>query len=130
MKKQKPKLKISKKPFHYSLGKRGEQLAREFLSGKGYRVLENNYRCKLGEIDIIAEKGGRIYFAEVKTRRSERYGQPIEAVTTWKQKKLSQLAAWYCKVRQIQDAKIAFLIISILFKNNHFEIQLTEDVFY
>ncbi|MDE1920513.1 MAG: YraN family protein [Candidatus Omnitrophica bacterium] len=82
-----------------TLGVYGESLARQYLLDQGYRILEENFRSKLGEIDLIAKDGKTICFIEVKTRQSLDQGQPYEAVTSWKIRKLSQLAALYLKYK-------------------------------
>ncbi len=81
------------------LGSYGEFLARQYLQGQGYRILEENFRNKLGEIDLIAQDGKIICFVEVKTRQSLDQGQPYEAVTPWKIRKLSQMAISYLKYK-------------------------------
>jgi len=80
-----------------SLGQYGESLARQYLKDQGYRILEENFRNKIGEIDLIAQDGKTICFVEVKTRQSLNQGQPYEAVTPWKIRKLSQMATFYLK---------------------------------
>lgn len=80
-----------------TLGSYGESLARQYLQTQGYRILEENFRNKLGEIDLIAQDGKTICFVEVKTRQSLGQGQPYEAVTPWKIRKLSQMATFYLK---------------------------------
>ena len=70
-------------------------LAARFLREKGYRILSSNFRCRLGEIDIIAAKGGYIVFAEVKTRRQDALFAPREAVTAAKRRRLIQTAGLY-----------------------------------
>jgi putative endonuclease len=80
-----------------TLGSYGESLARLYLKNHGYRILEENFRNKLGEIDLIAQDGKTICFVEVKTRQSLDQGQPYEAVTPWKIRKLSQMATFYLK---------------------------------
>ena len=82
-----------------SLGKRGEELALEVAQAQGYRLLEANYRCPLGEIDLILEKGETVAFVEVKTRRGETYGEAWEAVTPAKQERIRRVAAWYVRER-------------------------------
>jgi putative endonuclease len=82
---------------HKTLGNYGESWAREYLQGHGYRILEENFRNKLGEIDLIAQDGKTICFVEVKTRQSLDQGQPYEAITLWKIRKLSQMATFYLK---------------------------------
>ncbi len=84
-----------------STGKEGEQIALAYLRKNGYRICETNFRCPLGEIDIIArEKTNEIVFIEVKTRKSNQLGYPEQAVGVRKQKKLSQLALWYLQKKE------------------------------
>jgi putative endonuclease len=80
-----------------TLGSYGESLARQYLQDLGYRILEKNFRNKLGEIDLIAQDGKTICFVEVKTRISLDQGQPYEAINLWKIRKLSQMATFYLK---------------------------------
>ena len=77
------------------LGKWGERLVAEDLRKKGWTIRETNYRCRLGEIDLIAEKGRYLAFVEVKLRKSDRFGQAAEAVTAEKQRKLRTTAELY-----------------------------------
>src|SRR5580704_1967656 len=81
------------------LGSYGESLARKYLQAQGYRILEENFRNKLGEIDLIVQDGKTICFVEVKTRQSLDQGQPYEAVNPWKIRKLSQMATSYLKYK-------------------------------
>ena len=67
-------------------GKQGEDLAAEFLIKKDYEILERNYMCAVGEVDIIARKGNELIFIEVKTRRQETYGAPRDSVNEIKTK--------------------------------------------
>ena len=78
-----------------SKGAAGEILAARFLRDKGYVIVSSNYRCRQGEIDIIAQKGDIIAFVEVKTRSQNSMYSPREAVTTAKQRRLIQTAAIY-----------------------------------
>jgi putative endonuclease len=64
-----------------ALGKRGEDLAADYLRGAGLSIVERNWRCALGEIDVIARDGGETVFVEVKTRAGVGYGHPLEAIT-------------------------------------------------
>ena len=82
-----------------TLGGYGEFLARQYLKAQGYRILEENFRNKLGEIDLIVQDGKTICFVEVKTRQSCTQGQPYEAVNPWKIRKLSQMAMSYLKYK-------------------------------
>ena len=78
-----------------SLGRWGEDLAFDFLKIRGMKILERNYRCPTGEIDIIARSGRQIVFVEVKTRQSEMFGTPQEAVNQRKQRQIIRVAQWY-----------------------------------
>jgi len=77
------------------LGQRGEELAAAHLEERGYVVRERNWRCPVGEVDIVAEEGGCLVFVEVRTRRGRKYGTPEESVTPAKQAKLVELAQTY-----------------------------------
>lgn len=77
------------------LGKWGERLVADDLRRRGWKVRETNYRCRMGEIDLIAEKGGYLAFVEVKLRKSDRFGRAGEAVTGEKQRKLRTAAELY-----------------------------------
>lgn len=85
------------------LGASGERIARRYLEGLGWRMLAANFRCPQGEIDLIAEEpveeGEILVFLEVKTRRSQTFGAPIEAVTAQKQKRLLAVAQAYLAAR-------------------------------
>ena len=81
------------------LGYTGERLAAEQLVREGYRLLERNFRCSYGEIDLIAEDEQDLVFVEVKTRRGSAYGRPEEAVTIQKQRKLIQVANHYLSLQ-------------------------------
>ena len=73
----------------------GERLAGEFLRERGYTIIENNYRCAEGEVDIVARHGDDLVFVEVRTKRSRRFGTPEESITAAKQEKLRAVAARY-----------------------------------
>jgi len=77
------------------LGKWGERLVCDYLRDRKWRIREVNYRCRLGELDIVAEKGTYIAFVEVKLRKGDRFGLPREAVTHEKQRKLRATAEFY-----------------------------------
>lgn len=85
------------------LGRTGERLAAEALARRGYRILERNFRCCYGEIDLIAEDGHELVFVEVKTRRGTAFGLPEEAVTPRKQRKLLEIATYYLDLHACSD---------------------------
>ncbi|TDZ77209.1 hypothetical protein DE4585_01459 [Mycobacteroides salmoniphilum] len=74
------------------IGSRGEDLAAEYLSGDGFTILDRNWRCRYGELDIIAAEGEVLVFVEVKTRTGRAFGTPAEAVTHTKLRRLRRLA--------------------------------------
>jgi putative endonuclease len=77
------------------LGKQGEDLACAELERLGYAILDRRYRTRVGEIDIVASQEGVTVFVEVKTRVGERFGGGEEAITAWKQRRLTQMAVDY-----------------------------------
>jgi len=82
-----------------ALGRIGEAAAVDLLQGRGYRILARNFRCPLGELDLVAEQGGAVVFVEVKARTTAEYGEPFDAITPRKQRRLAQLATYYLKGR-------------------------------
>jgi putative endonuclease len=103
-----------------SLGKLGEQSACDFLRHKGYKIIIQNYRCKMGEIDIIAEKSGEIVFVEVKTRTNVLYGSPAEAVNYRKQQKILRTALCYLSRLPNSNVRCRFDILEILMYEGQF----------
>ncbi len=96
-----------------SLGKFGEILAERFLKDRGYAIRERNFRCPLGEIDLVAEEGGELVFVEVKSRRGGGFGFPEEQISWKKQRKLERLAAYYLK-RYRHDVPVRIDVVAIL----------------
>ena len=99
------------------IGDLGEDLAVSFLEGKRYRILERNYRCKGGEVDIVARdpRDKSLVFVEVKARRDLSYGVPQLAVTPFKQRQISKAALTWLARHRSQDANARFDVIAILF---------------
>lgn len=94
-------------------GKKSESAAVRHLVKNGYKILEQNYHTKQGELDIIAKDGDTIVFVEVKARRSDRFGTPKGAITSKKQKKISMLALYYLKATNQSYAKARFDVVTI-----------------
>jgi len=111
------------------LGKKGEELALRFLKKRGYRIIEKNYVCKMGEIDIIAKEKDTLVFVEVKTRTSTIFGPPQLAVNPTKQMQLSKVALSYLKAKQLEDIKARFDVVAILLGPKGEEIELIKDAF-
>jgi putative endonuclease len=96
------------------LGRYGEALAAEFLAARGLTVLEHNWRCPQGEIDIIATDGDVTVFAEVKTRSGLRYGHPFDAITLLKLTRLRALAAAWCRAHPGNHDRIRIDAIAVV----------------
>lgn len=94
------------------LGKKGEELAVEYLTQRGYKILERNFRTPIGEIDIIAKYKNFIVIIEVKRRISDNFGEPCLAVDFKKQEKLRRLALYYLK-KVGEEYPIRFDVIAI-----------------
>ncbi len=97
------------------LGRTGEHMAEEALLRRGYRILERNFRCRYGEIDLVAEDVSDLVFVEVKTRRGASYGTPEEAVTTRKQRKLVELAFYYLDLHACSDRSWRIDVVAVQF---------------
>ena len=99
-----------------SVGKLGEEIATAFLIARGYRILERNFRCKGGEVDIIARDPGdkSLLFVEVKARRGLSYGVPQLAVTPFKQRQISKAALTWLSKNRLHDKNARFDVIAIL----------------
>lgn len=96
-------------------GMRYEQYAAAYLKERGYHILEMNYHCRIGEIDIVAEEGGYLVFVEVKYRSGLLEGMPEEAVDKRKQKMISRVALCYCmKHGYAEDTPCRFDVVAIL----------------
>ena len=96
------------------LGSGGERAAADFLLARGYHVLERNFRCRGGEIDLIALDGGTLVFVEVKVRRTLARGAPIEAVTAVKQARVRRAAQEYLTFCGRVFPRIRFDVISVM----------------
>lgn len=77
------------------LGNAGENYAENLLTQKGYKVIDRNFRCRIGEVDVIAIKDGVLVFVEVKTRKNRKFGLPEESVTPQKIYKIRRTGEWY-----------------------------------
>ena len=82
------------------LGRQGENLARRHLERAGYRILDANYRCPWGEIDLVAQDGAELVFVEVRSRRTANYGTPQESITAEKREHLQAAALDYLQKRR------------------------------
>jgi len=112
-----------------SLGKFGEDLARERLKDLGYRILKTNYRCSLGEVDLVARDGDVLVFVEIKTRKSESLGQIKEVVNRRKQAQLSKVALAYLKSNNLWGSKARFDVVAIRLIGGKKEIEIIQNAF-
>jgi putative endonuclease len=107
----------------------GEEAAAQFLVSQGYRVITRNYKCRAGEIDIIAEDSGVICFVEVKSRSSVAFGLPKEYVLKFKQKRISKAALAFLRRSQLLDKQSRFDVVSVVFKNGTPDFELIKHAF-
>ncbi|MDB5145117.1 MAG: hypothetical protein JWQ66_3830 [Mucilaginibacter sp.] len=116
--------------LHLDLGRKGESLAKTFLEGLGYEILDENWTHGKAEIDLIAYKDKVIIFAEVKTRTGNWFGEPEDFVDNRKQKLLAEAADEYIYLMDHQG-EVRFDIISVLFdKNANYTLKHIEDAFW
>ncbi|MCL4511336.1 MAG: YraN family protein [Bacteroidetes bacterium] len=117
------------------LGAKGEQLAAEFMSRRGYEVVEKNFKYDRGEIDIIARKGNLIVFCEVKTRTNNAYGGGENAVDSRKQEQIRKVAEGYIAERNLsagslgEDFDFRFDVIVVEMSSSSTKIRVIENAF-
>ena len=110
-------------------GEKGESLAAWYLKKNGYKIIEQNYRTQLGEIDIIAKEKKTIVFVEVKARKSTRFGNPKWAVTPKKQRKISMVALYYLKTTNQINTKARFDVVAITSNQDQPQIEIVKNAF-
>lgn len=96
-----------------SLGRAGEDRAAQYLKDMGYSLVERNYRCKLGEIDIVARDGPVMVFVEVRTRSGSGFGSALESVVYKKQLKVRQVASHYLQYREYFGGPVRFDVLAL-----------------
>lgn len=96
------------------LGRRGERLAERHLLARGYRLVERNWRCRHGEIDLVVRDGDALVFVEVKTRTSTAFGHPFEAITPVKLARLRRLAGVWCEAHPRERGRIRIDAVAVL----------------
>ena len=95
------------------LGRWGEKLAARRLRGQGYEILETNYRCSVGEVDIVARDGEYLVFVEVRTRKGREFGTPEESITTEKQARLVEVAEAYLQENGLGDVDWRIDVVAV-----------------
>jgi len=117
---------MSQKQF---IGKYGEDIAAKYLQDRGYQILDRNWRCGLGEIDLIAKDKNRLVFVEVKTRNGVGYGHPFEAITATKVSRMRKLVAQWCIQNQQTGVKVRLDAIAILIRSGRVAVEHLKQVF-
>lgn len=115
--------------YRNSLGSTGEALAAKFLEGQGYKILARNYKTRLGEVDIIARDKDTYCFVEVKTRATQKFGSPQEAVSAAKQRQISKAALVFLKEKKLLDKKARFDVVSVSCVDTSPEIKVIANAF-
>jgi len=108
--------------LRHVLGKEGEDEAVKYLEKKGYRIIERNFLCRQGEIDIIALDKEYIVFVEIKTRTNTEYGLPSESVTEKKIKHMKKAIQYYLYKRNLEKENIRVDVIEVYAKEEKFQI--------
>ena len=111
------------------LGERGEALAVRRLKKAGYKIIETNYRTRLGEIDIIAKEKDTLVFVEVKSRRSVHFGSPKWAITPKKRKKISMVALHYLKATNQSSARARFDVVAVVSNRDKPQVDIIKNAF-
>jgi putative endonuclease len=106
----------------------GENRAAEYLDRKGYRILHRNFKCNLGEIDIIAMDGTTLCFIEVKTRTSLKHGLPCEAVTASKLEHIRRCATIYISRYRCECESIRIEIVEVLYSNDKYYVRHLKNI--
>ena len=111
------------------LGNTGETAAAGYLQGRGYRILQRNYRNPMGEIDLVARDQKTLVFVEVKTRRSRRFGSAKTWVTVKKQRRLSRVALVYLKQNDQMNTRARFDVVTVVATMDPPQIEVIQNAF-
>jgi putative endonuclease len=111
------------------LGKEGERLAERYLQKKGYKLVERNYRCTAGELDLIVLDQRVVVFVEVKTRTGQGFGTPLEAVEFRKQRKIIRAAQFFLAVRGLQQRDARFDVVGVSWAGREPVVEHIENAF-
>ena len=113
----------------YSKGKKGESTAAEYLASGGIKILDRNFRCPLGEIDLVAKDGKTIVFVEVRARQVDGLCSPEESISIYKRRRLTRAALWYLKQRGLLGSYARFDVIAIRWNGEEPEINWIVNAF-
>ena len=111
------------------LGKEGERVAEQYLKNKGYKLVERNYRCPVGELDLIVLDRRVVVFVEVKTRSGHGYGSPLEAVEFRKQRKMIQAAQYFLSAKKLHQRDARFDVVGISWPGREPVVEHIENAF-
>jgi putative endonuclease len=107
----------------------GERVAERYLKAKGYKLVERNYRCASGELDLIVVHRRVIVFVEVKTRSDNRFGTPLEAVAPWKQEKMIRAAQFFLNQKGLHNREARFDVVGVSRAGSELVIEHVENAF-
>lgn len=111
------------------LGQEGERLAERYLQKKGYTLVERNYRCPAGELDLIVLDRRVVVFVEVKTRTGHGFGSPLEAVEFRKQRKMIQAAQFFLAEKRLQQRDARFDVVGVSWPGREAVVEHIENAF-
>ena len=111
------------------LGAEGERAAAKLLRRYRYRILQQNYRCRVGEVDLIALDGTTVVFVEVKTRTQEGFGSPLEAVDRRKQRQMARAARYFLSEHDLHDRPVRFDVVGVWWEGGRITCELIQNAF-
>lgn len=115
---------------YLKIGKLGEEIASKFLQKNKYNILSRNFKCKQGEIDIIASKDNEIVFCEVKTRSNKHFGDPIDAVDINKQKHIWNTAMYYLHLHDMLNSFVRFDVLEVYINEKCAKVNQVKNIFF
>jgi putative endonuclease len=110
---------------HLERGRQGEELAAAWYTSHGFAVVDRNWRCPTGEVDLVARRGDLLVVCEVKARRTDAFGPPAAAVGRVKQQRLRRLAAAWLAARRVHGVDVRFDVVAV----TGVEVEVIEDAF-
>jgi putative endonuclease len=111
------------------LGDEGEQVACRFLKRRRYAIVERNYRCRVGEIDVVALERDVVVFVEVKTRTDEGFGTPLHAVDERKQRQIVRAAQYYLRQKRLLERNVRFDVVAVWRDGREWRCELVRNAF-
>lgn len=111
------------------VGKYGEDLAEQYLRDRGYLIVDRNWRCASGEIDLVASHHGRYIFVEVKTRNGSGFGHPFEAITAQKVARMRRLVSQWCLANQKSGVDVRLDAIAVVISGGRVAVEHLKQVF-